>query len=147
MAPVVGREAGDPACAVDTPVGRGSAWRAWLLAARPRTLAVSVAPVAVGSAVAVSEGGARAGPALAALVAALLIQVGSNFANDLFDFEKGADTDERIGPARVTQLGLLSPRQMRLGTAVVFAAAAGVGLARPGLRGFALFIEGSFGAQ
>lgn len=99
-------------------------WRAWLLAARPRTLLVSVGPVAVGSAVAASEGGARAGPALAALAGTLLLQVGSNFANDLFDFERGADTEERIGPVRAAQEGLLSPRQMRFGTALALAAAA-----------------------
>jgi 1,4-dihydroxy-2-naphthoate octaprenyltransferase len=136
VASVAGRES-------DTHVSQGPAWRAWLLAARPRTLAVSVAPVAVGSAVAVSEGGARAGPALAALAGALLLQVGSNFANDLFDFEKGADTEARIGPARATQLGLLSPRQMRLGTAVVFAAAAGVGLILVWMAGWPVAVVGA----
>jgi len=136
VASVAGRES-------DTDVSQGPAWRAWLLAARPRTLAVSVAPVAVGSAVAVSEGGARAGPALAALAGALLLQVGSNFANDLFDFEKGVDTEARIGPARATQLGLLSPRQMRLGTAAVFAAAAGVGLILVWMAGWPVAVVGA----
>ena len=118
------------------------AWRAWLLAARPRTLAVSIGPVAVGSAVAASEGGARAGPALAALLGALLLQVGSNFANDVFDFEKGADTEERIGPARAAQLGLLSPHQMRVGTALVFAAAALMGLYLIGVAGWPVAVVG-----
>jgi 1,4-dihydroxy-2-naphthoate octaprenyltransferase len=136
VASVAGRES-------DTDVSQVPAWRAWLLAARPRTLAVSVAPVAVGSAVAVSEGGARAGPALAALAGALLLQVGSNFANDLFDFEKGVDTEARIGPARATQLGLLSPRQMRLGTAAVFAAAAGVGLILVWMAGWPVAVVGA----
>jgi len=104
------------------------AWRAWLVAARPRTLPIAVAPVAVGSAVALADGSARTGPALAALAGALLLQLASNFANDLFDFEKGADTEDRIGPPRATQLGLLTPRQMRIGTAWVLAAATGVGL-------------------
>jgi len=104
------------------------AWRAWLMAVRPRTLPVAVAPVVVGSAVAASESGLRAGPALAALAGALLLQVGSNLANDLFDHERGADTEERLGPPRASALGLLSPASMRTGMALVFAAAVGVGL-------------------
>ena len=51
-------------------------------------------------------------PFLAALVAAMLIQIGTNFANDLFDFHKGADTAARLGPVRVTQSGLISPREV-----------------------------------
>lgn len=101
---------------------------AWLLAARPRTLAVAVGPIAVGTAVAASEGGARFGPALAAFLGAVLLQLGSNFANDVYDFEKGADTDDRVGPPRATQLGLLTPAQMKQGMWAVFAAAALVGL-------------------
>ncbi len=67
-------------------------------------------------------------PALAALVGALLLQIGANFANDLFDFLRGADTAERVGPLRVTQAGLLSPRQVRAGMCVVFAVAALIGM-------------------
>ncbi len=101
---------------------------AWLLAARPRTLAVSLGPIAVGTAVAAGEGSARLLPALAALLGAVLLQLGSNFANDVYDFEKGADTEARIGPARAAQLGLLSPAQLRTGMWVVFGAATLVGL-------------------
>ncbi len=101
---------------------------AWLLAARPRTLAVAVGPIAVATAVASSEGGARLLPALAALLGAVLLQLGSNFANDVFDFEKGADTDDRVGPPRATQLGLLTPAQMKQGMWCVFGAAVLVGL-------------------
>jgi 1,4-dihydroxy-2-naphthoate octaprenyltransferase len=104
------------------------AWRAWLLAARPRTLPVACAPVCVGTALAAADGHARAGPALAALAGALLLQIGANLANDLYDSEKGADTPERIGPPRATQLGLLSPTAMRRGVAAAFGAAALVGL-------------------
>ena len=99
------------------PIGR------WVLAARPRTLPLAVAPVAVGTALAAAHGSARALPALAAALGALLLQVGANLANDVFDFEKGADTDARLGPPRVTQLGWLTPTAMRRGTAVVFGAA------------------------
>jgi len=89
---------------------------------------VSVAPVLVGTAVAHTHGGARPAPALAALLGAMLLQIGSNLANDLFDHEKGADGEDRIGPPRAVQMGWLTPAQMRRGTAFVFAAAALVGL-------------------
>jgi 1,4-dihydroxy-2-naphthoate octaprenyltransferase len=69
----------------------------------------------------------RAGPALAALVGALLLQIGANFANDVFDFEKGADTAERIGPTRAVQAGLITPKAMRGGMAVVFLLALALG--------------------
>ena len=101
---------------------------AWVLAARPRTLPVSIGPVLVGTAVAAVQEGARLGPALAAGLGALLLQIGSNFANDVFDFEKGADNDARIGPPRASQLGLLSPGALKRGMLLVFALATLVGL-------------------
>lgn len=100
----------------------------WVMAARPRTLPVSVAPVVVGTAVAWAEGAARLGPALAAFAGALLLQLASNFANDLFDHEKGADTEERIGPPRVMQQGLMTARELRTGIVVVVALAVATGL-------------------
>jgi 1,4-dihydroxy-2-naphthoate octaprenyltransferase len=112
--------------ALDAPVPGGAG--AWLLAARPATLTASLAPVAVGTAVAAAEGEARIIPALAALCAALLIQVGTNFANDAFDFEQGADTEERDGPLRAAQAGLLSPAALRAATFAAFAAAALIGI-------------------
>jgi 1,4-dihydroxy-2-naphthoate polyprenyltransferase len=81
--------------------------RVWLLAIRPRTLPAAVAPVVVGTGMAASRGVADLLPALAALVGALLIQVATNLANDVFDHLKGGDTEGRIGPARVVQAGLL----------------------------------------
>ena len=101
---------------------------AWIMAVRPKTLPVSVGPVLVGTAVAYVEGSMRMGPAVAAGLGALLLQIGSNFANDVFDFEKGADTEERIGPPRASQLGLLTPRAMKTGMFVVFALATLLGL-------------------
>jgi 1,4-dihydroxy-2-naphthoate octaprenyltransferase len=98
----------------------GSA-RAWLLACRPATLTAAVVPVLVGSAIAFASGGFRAGPALAALLGAVLIQVATNFANDVYDHEKGADTEARLGPVRAAQAGLLTPRALRNGLAVVIA--------------------------
>ena len=102
--------------------------QAWLLAARPKTLPAAAAPVVVGSAVALSEGQFWFGPALAALLGALLIQIGTNLANDLFDFKKGADTSERLGPLRVTQAGLLTPQQVLIGMWFAFGGAALVGV-------------------
>jgi 1,4-dihydroxy-2-naphthoate polyprenyltransferase len=103
-------------------------WRAWWLAARPKTLPIAIAPVVVGTAAAMTEVVFRAGPAFAALLGALLLQIGANIANDYFDFKKGADTDARVGPLRVTQAGLLTPRQVASGMALVFGLAALVGI-------------------
>ncbi|MCA9609696.1 MAG: 1,4-dihydroxy-2-naphthoate polyprenyltransferase [Myxococcales bacterium] len=85
----------------------------WILAARPATLTAAVVPVAVGTACAHAAGGLRWGPAIAALVGAMWIQIGTNFANDVFDAEKGADTEDRLGPTRAVAAGLISPGAMR----------------------------------
>jgi len=100
----------------------------WLLAARPKTLPAAAAPVVVGTAVAIGDHAFRFGPALAALAGALLLQIGANLANDVFDFKKGADTSGRLGPLRVTQAGLLTSRQVLLGMWLTFGLAALAGL-------------------
>jgi len=92
----------------------------WLLALRPKTLPAAMGPVLVGTALAAGDQAFRIGPALAALLAALLLQIGSNLANDVFDFKKGMDTKERTGPMRVTQAGLLTPSQVLAGMWAVF---------------------------
>lgn len=102
--------------------------RAWVLAARPATLTAAFAPVAVGTACAWRVGGFRWDAALAALLGAFLIQIATNFANDMFDFQKGADTEERLGPTRTAQAGLLGVAQLRSGIIVAFALAFGTGL-------------------
>jgi 1,4-dihydroxy-2-naphthoate octaprenyltransferase len=119
-------------------------WRAWCLASRPRTLPVAAAPVIVGTALALADGQSRALPAAAALLGALFIQIGANLANDVFDFERGADTDQRIGPPRATQLGLLTPRQMRTGTGIAFAAAVTIGLYLVAVGGWPILLIGVF---
>jgi 1,4-dihydroxy-2-naphthoate octaprenyltransferase len=101
----------------------------WLGAARPRTLTASVAPVAVGSALAAHDGRFDAPAAGICLAFALLVQIGTNFANDYHDFLKGADTGGRIGPQRAVASGWVAPPVMRLAMIVVFAAAFLVGLA------------------
>lgn len=107
---------------------RPSTLRTWLLAIRPQTLSAALVPVLVGSALAVRDGAFDFLPALAALVGALLIQIGTNLANDVDDFERGADTGERLGPVRVTQSGLLAPAHVRTAAWSAFGVAALVGL-------------------
>ena len=102
-------------------------WQSWLLATRPKTLPASIASVIIGIAAAYADGVFRFGPALAALVCAMLLQIGANVSNDYFDFKKGADTAARVGPLRVTQAGLLTPKQVVLGMAVIFILAAIIG--------------------
>jgi 1,4-dihydroxy-2-naphthoate octaprenyltransferase len=100
-----------------------STFGAWLLAARPKTLAAGVTPVVIGAALAQADGLLHWPSLICCALGALLIQIGTNYANDYFDFVKGTDTEERIGPKRATQAGLVTPRQMLLATVFVFALA------------------------
>ncbi|HZW04883.1 MAG TPA: 1,4-dihydroxy-2-naphthoate polyprenyltransferase, partial [Anaerolineaceae bacterium] len=104
-----------------------SALQAWILAFRPKTLPAAAAPVLVGSAVAFYTGNFAPLPALAALAGGLLLQIGANLANDVYDFQHGADTSFRVGPLRVTQAGLLTPDQVKAGMWLVFGLAALIG--------------------
>lgn len=123
-------------------IGPMSPVRAWMLAARPKTLPAAMAPVLVGAALAIHDDTFALLPALAALLGALLLQIGSNFANDYFDFFKGADTAERLGPVRATAGGLLSPGQMRWGMVTVFGLAALVGLYLIAIGGWPILAVG-----
>jgi len=100
----------------------------WVSASRPRTLAAAVAPVVVGSALAAHDHQFDATAASLCLGFALLVQIGTNFANDYYDFVHGADTSARVGPRRAVASGLVAPRSMRRAMAAVFAAAIAVGL-------------------
>ncbi|HET7504424.1 MAG TPA: 1,4-dihydroxy-2-naphthoate polyprenyltransferase [Kofleriaceae bacterium] len=99
----------------------------WIAAARLRTLPAAVVPVVVGTACAAATGGAAPGPALAALGGALAIQIGTNFANDVFDAEKGADGPDRVGPLRAVSAGLISARAMKRAMIGAFAVATALG--------------------
>ena len=101
--------------------------RAWLLAARPQTLPAAFAPVLVGVGLAIDADVFAPGPALAALVGAALIQIGTNFANDYYDARAGVDTDDRAGFTRVTQAGLIPPERVKMGAYATFALAILVG--------------------
>jgi 1,4-dihydroxy-2-naphthoate octaprenyltransferase len=95
-------------------------WKVWVHAARPRTLWAAVTPVIVGASLAFRDGVFHGGAAMAALLGSVAIQIGTNFANDYYDWKRGADTHERLGPLRVTQAGLVTPAQMRLAMWIVF---------------------------
>lgn len=99
----------------------------WLAAARPKTLPAACAPVALGTAIAFHDNALHAPAAACALLGALLIQIGTNYANDYFDYLKGADTADRKGPLRATQAGLVAPAAMRRAFVLVFLAALGPG--------------------
>ena len=117
-------------------------WKTWMLAIRPRTLPAAAAGVLMGAAMAWHDRHLRFDATLVCLFTALLLQIGSNLANDVFDFERGTDTAERLGPTRVTQAELLSPRQVKIGMAVVFSLAALLGLYLAWLGGWVIIILG-----
>lgn len=97
--------------------------RIWWLAIRPKTLPVSIAGVITGWSVSLLDNTFKLWPAITCLLVAILLQIASNFANDVFDFERGTDTAERVGPMRVTQAKLLSPGQVKAGLILVLSLA------------------------
>ena len=117
--------------------------RAWVLASRPATLPAAAVPVMVGAAAAIADGASfRPFIFLVTLVAALLIQVGTNFANDYSDFRRGADHEGRLGPLRVTQSGLLSQGAVRRGIAVAFGLALASGMYLVWVGGWPILLIG-----
>jgi len=102
--------------------------KTWIAAARLRTLPAAIVPVVVGTAVASAVGRVAWKPALAALAGSIAIQIGTNFANDVFDAEKGADGEDRIGPLRVVSAGLVTPAAMKRAMILAFAIAAAFGV-------------------
>ena len=128
--------------ASQTTTGRNDRLHAWILASRPRTLPASVAPVIVGTALAIQAGMFVPLAALVALLCALLIQIGSNFANDLGDFRRGTDEIGRVGPTRVTTAGLLTPGQVKTGMLVVFGLAGLGGIYLIALGGWPILVVG-----
>lgn len=110
------------------PPGPMPAWKVWWMAARPKTLPAAIAPVIAGCAVAIHDHGFVPIVALAAMFTALLLQIAANFANDAFDFRRGADTPNRAGPVRVTASGLLPARSVLRATGLVLGLASLTGL-------------------
>jgi len=114
----------------------------WLMAIRPRTLTAAMVPVVVGTALALRVGVFNWPVALVTLCSALCIQIGTNFANDLYDFKRGTDTAARVGPTRVTSAGLLTPRQVATGMWLVFGLAALFGLYLIAIGGWPILVIG-----
>lgn len=119
-----------------------------MLATRPRTLPAAVAPVLVGTAMAIADKNFVWLPAAAALMVALLLQIGVNLANDYFDYVKGIDTRDRLGPPRVTQSGLIPAKQVKAGIMVSIILSVIPGLYLASVGGWPVILIGlfSFGA-
>ncbi|TML36801.1 MAG: 1,4-dihydroxy-2-naphthoate polyprenyltransferase [Actinobacteria bacterium] len=117
--------------------------RLWLVAARPRTLPAAVAPVLVGTALAGTEDVFHGGRFACALVASVFIQVGTNLANDYSDARRGADTEDRLGPVRVTAGGLMPPQRVLVGTWVAFGIAVAAGAYLAAVAGWGLLVVGA----
>ena len=116
--------------------------RLWLVAARPRTLPAAVAPVLVGTALAGTEDVFMPLRFAAALAGSILIQIGTNLANDYSDARRGADTEDRLGPVRVTAGGLMPPRRVLVGTWVAFGLAVAAGSYLAAVAGWELLVVG-----
>jgi 1,4-dihydroxy-2-naphthoate octaprenyltransferase len=116
--------------------------KVWIDAARPRTLPAAVAPVLVGTALAWHDHAVIWPAALACLGFALLVQIGTNFANDYYDHIKGADTADRVGPQRAVAAGLVAPEVMKSAMTAVFALAFVVGLTLLNFGGWPLLAIG-----
>jgi 1,4-dihydroxy-2-naphthoate octaprenyltransferase len=117
-------------------------FQAWILASRPRTLTAAAAPVFLGTGLAAGRGLFSLYPALAALVGALLIQIGTNLANDYYDHVRGGDGADRVGPLRVTQAGLIPPTTVRNATYLVLGLAFLLGIYLVWVGGIPIVIIG-----
>jgi 1,4-dihydroxy-2-naphthoate polyprenyltransferase len=120
-----------------------SGMRIWLMAARPRTLPAAVAPVLVGTALAGFAHVFHPLRFLAALIGAIFIQVGTNLSNDYSDARRGADTEDRLGPVRVTAGGLVPPRQVLIATYASFGVAVLAGIYLIAVAGWELLLVGA----
>ena len=116
--------------------------RVWWSAVRPATLAASVAPVLVGTAIAVHDGGPRLGAGLLALLVGIAMQLGVNFANDYSDHVRGADSPRRVGPVRAASSGVVRPEDVRRAAVAAFGVAAIAGLILSGITDWRLVFVG-----
>jgi 1,4-dihydroxy-2-naphthoate polyprenyltransferase len=116
--------------------------KSWVIASRPRTLPAAIVPVLVGSAAAASDNKFILLYASIALMCSLLIQIGTNFTNDLYDYLKGADNEKRKGPLRVMVNELITVTEMKMGIAIVFLTAFALGLYLVYTGGFFVLLIG-----
>jgi 1,4-dihydroxy-2-naphthoate octaprenyltransferase len=105
---------------INTQTNTISKFEAWILASRPRTLAAAIVPVVIGSSIAIHDDVFKPIAAIIALLCSLLIQIGTNLVNDLYDFLRGSDKNDRIGPLRASASGLLSKQEMNAGIYISF---------------------------
>ncbi len=117
-------------------------FRAWIAAIRPKTLPAGILPVMVGSAAAYHDNGFAVIPALIALVCAILIQILTNFINEIYDFRKGADTAERLGPLRTVANGIISESMMMKASILVATVTFALGLWLVWIAGWAILLIG-----
>ena len=117
--------------------------KAWLLAARPKTLTGAITPVLIGTALAAMDGRFHWLPALVCCLFAGLMQIAANFINDLFDFLKGTDREDRLGPERACAQGWISPQAMKTGIAVTVTLACLIGCTLLLFAGWELIIIGA----
>ncbi len=117
--------------------------RVWLLAIRPQTLPAALGPVLVGLGVGLAQGSFRLGIAITCMAVALLLQIAANLSNDLFDFRSGADSTDRLGPPRTAASGLLTERELGVGTFVALVLAACLGTILVGVGGPVLLVLGA----
>ena len=114
----------------------------WIIAARLKTLTAAISPVILGTALSYHDGKFHPFIFLMTLLAAILIQIGANFANDFYDFQKGTDRDDRLGPMRATQSGLITPEEMKTAMWLIFALAIGVGFYLAYVGGWPIVVIG-----
>lgn len=115
----------------------------WMLAIRPKTLLASICPVIVGTALAIADKGFKFLPALAALICSILLQIGVNLANDYFDYIKGIDTSERMGPIRVTYSGLIPAPHVKWAMGMTFGLVAVIGMYLVTVGGWPILTAGT----
>ncbi|NPV56057.1 MAG: 1,4-dihydroxy-2-naphthoate polyprenyltransferase [Anaerolineae bacterium] len=120
-----------------------NSFQPWILGARPKTLPAAISPILIGIGIAVYYNSFRLAPALAALVCAIFIQIGTNYVNDVVDYLNGHDQTDRLGPLRVTQAGLLSSKQVIFGAVASFGVAIIAGLYLATVAGWIVLIIGA----
>src|ERR1700729_4331168 len=138
-----GHDREPPGVSAGTRTGIPSGIRIWLMAARPRTLPAAASPVFVGTALAGFFGVFYPLRFVAALVGAMFIQIGTNLSNDYSDARRGADTEDRLGPVRVTAGGLVPPRQVLIPTSLTFGVAVLAGVYLVVVAGWQLLLVGA----
>lgn len=127
---------------IDSSLQNINKFESWVLASRPKTLLAAFVPVLVGSAIAYNDGMFQPAASIVALLCAVLIQIGTNWVNDLFDFLSGKDTEERVGPTRVLAAGLISVKEMKFGIILIFTITFIIGLYLVYVAGWLLLLIG-----